>query len=270
MKHLLYSALLLLILTACNTNKQNHNSTSDATASEVETEQPVASTEASSELPSKTMAYSWSTGMCDYEGTYNSNLFTEEQFNNTINYFINYGMHLNTVSVFNPDDIERIDLDELKTETDKILHDLRNLEFVSTPYFDSIKQVAINCIERDYIVTKLQYNIFLGETDELLQDNYAATECRNYTDAIIAGGDELLSAWGEMAINRKNNGNNTAWEEYLEQSASSEKELYALIHITTFGWGNCMNNSILRIDPYDANEEFAQLFSELEKECESP
>ncbi len=95
-----------------------------------------------------------------------------------------------------------------------------------------------------------------------------------FASPLIAGGHQLIDAWRKLNIEqRKNNGDPARVKrEFETQLASADAQTYALVDVMMFGWWNCMNADISRID-YDGTQEreFKKLFIRTKKvSCSEP
>ena len=223
-----------------------------------------------STLAPKPEKFSWFFGMCNYTGTYDANKYTEEQLKNTLDYLIHGKGTLKLFSIFTPDDLKRIKERDIEQEYNKILKELKSIEFVNTRYFNEIKQKQIKHVERMKTLSLLEIKSY-SDPKVLLNDPYTKEHCTEYTNALIAGGDALLDMRKKMAEESRDSGNNAAWPKYIEESESSNKLELARIYVSTFGWWNCVNNGIEYLDEYELHESgFLSLFNDITKECEEP
>lgn len=75
--------------------------------------------------------------------------------------------------------------------------------------------------------------------------------CENkYATALKTGGDILLRVWKDLIeeLALKNGNPAKIRAEYLYQSHSAQRNIYARITVTRLGWWNCVNNSIRYAD----------------------
>jgi hypothetical protein len=177
---------------------------------------------------------------------------------------------LKLFTIFNSDDLKRARERNVEKEYDKILKELNSKEFINTPFFDEIKQKRVEQVERIKALSLLELESY-SNPSVLLKDPYTKNHCKEYVDALIASGNTLLEMREKMAKKSIENGNDLAWDRYLEDSKSPNKLELAQIYVTTLGWWNCVNKSIDYLDGYELHESgFLSLFQNITKECEEP
>ncbi|MDF1547977.1 MAG: hypothetical protein P1P88_09140 [Bacteroidales bacterium] len=271
MKNLLF-LISLIAFVACNTNQQGEMEDKQEVSSinaTVAVEQSV-KTEAIENLPPKLKKYTWQFGMCEYQGSYDASKYTEKQLNNTIRWLLNGEGASKPSSIFNIGDVAKIDREAIDTEFKQIVQTISDAEIVNTPYFKQLKQKKLEEIKRLHLLTLMEIDAYKNPA-VLNNDSYSKNSCSKYTNALIEGGAMLLAVWKEMAEKSKEEGNTSAWERYLNEFNATNKMDYARIHVTTFGWWNCVNESIERVDGYLAHDnQFIKLFSDVKKICEEP
>jgi len=263
--------IMLMLLAACGNNTQNSNDNStDSNIVEQAGVNETLNTEASENIKPNLQKYTWEFGMCEYTGTFDANKYTKEQFKNTIEWLLLGKGTTTSVSIFKIEDLGTINQSDLEKEFAESLQNLNSLEFVGTPFFIDLKKKRINEIERQKLLTFMQIESYKNPK-VLNNDSYSKNNCGKYTSALIKGGDALLAAWKEMAEKWRNDGNSSAWERYNNEYSSANKLDYARVSVTTFGWWNCVNESIERVDGYVAHDEqFVKLFNDVKKTCEEP
>lgn len=269
MKRILFF-LLAAVMLSCNTapKQQQESSKPEDTAERVEEAQKEVKEKV--DLPPQPKEFSWFFMMCDYTGTYDSIQYSEEELENTLKWLINGEGTVKPFSIFDPADLQRVDKEAVEEEFDQTLQNLKTLGFVNTPYFKELKESRINEVEQLKLLSLMQIESF--SNPGILQDDaYSKDDCREYTNALIAGGDELLAMRKKMAEQSRGEGNSSAWERYIEETQSDNELELARIHVSTFGWWNCVNTSIERVDMHQAHEtEFLRFFENVTMECEEP
>ncbi len=269
MKKILYLAFTL-IFWGCN-NQQNEQKTS---ATENNTKEQKTENQAENQnktiLPLKPETFTWFFGMCDYTATFDADLYTKEELENTLKYLIQGEGTSKSVTIFTPEDLRKIDKKVLEKEFTEILNSLHSLKFVNTPYFNEIKQKRIKEIERIELLTFIEIESYKNPK-VLESDKYSKENCSEYTNALIAGGDKLLALRKKMAELSRDEGNNNAWNDYLAETKSDKRLELARIFVSTFGWWNCVNESIERVEGDEAHQAgFLKLFNDVKVECEEP
>lgn len=166
--------------------------------------------------------------------------------------------------------MKNVNKQEAEQKFNESLKALNSLEFVNTPYFNKIKQKRIKEIERLKLLSLLEIESY-SNPKILMNDSYSKEQCSEYTNALIAGGDVLLKMRKKMAEESRDEGNTDAWGRYIKEKESGNEMEYARVFVTTFGWWNCVNNSIERVDGNDVNlSGFMKLFDNITTECEEP
>ena len=267
-KTLIY--LLAAVMFSCNTapKQQQEAAQPEDTAEQVEEAQKEVQEKA--DLPPQPKEFSWFFGMCDYKGTYDSHQYSEKELENTLKWLINGEGTMKPFSIFQPADLQRVDKDAVEEEFDQTLQNLKTLGFVNTSYIEELKKKRIKEVERLKLLSLMQIESF-SNPGVLQDDAYSKDDCSEYTNALIAGGDELLAMRKKMAEQSRDEGNSSAWERYIEETQSDNALELARIHVSTFGWWNCVNTSIERVDMHQAHEtEFLKLFENVTMECEEP
>lgn len=257
---------ITLIMFACNSQPN----------SKIDKSKPEHAVEVSAELPKeadippKPEKLTWFFLVCEYTGTYNANEYSEEQLENTLKWLIKgYGTS-KPFGIYKPTDLKHTDKEEVEQEFNEILNKLTSLEFVNTTSFNKIKQKRIDEIKRLKLLSLMQIESY-SNPEVLKNDDYSVNHCSEYTNALIAGGDQLLALRKKMAEESKEEGNSSAWKRYIEETKADNQLEFARVFVSTFGWWNCVNASIERTDPMEVHESvFLKLFKDVTKECEMP
>ncbi len=261
---------LAAIMFSCNNGSKKQEQSASSDIADEQVAEVKSKVEKKKNLPPQSEKYTWFFEMCDYSGTYDANQYSDQQLENTLKWLLKGEGTMKPFSIFQPGDLNRLDRDEVEREFDQILANLKSLEFVETPYFNELKESRIKEVERLQLLSLMQIESF-SNPEVFRQDAYSKEQCSEYTNALIAGGDELLAMRKKMAEQSRDEGNSSAWEQYIEEAHSDNELELARIHVSTFGWWNCVNSSIERIDAYEAHEnKFLELFQEVTRECEQP
>jgi hypothetical protein len=259
--------VLLFVIVLCGCGGEQ-NKKDQATQHDIE-EGQLDHVQQEKNIPLKNEEFTWFFEMCDYEGTYVAGKYTTKQLENTLQYLVSGEGTSQPFSIFSPDDLKRVNRVEVERKFDKTLKSLKTLEFVNTPYFNEIKQKRIAEIERLKLLSLIQIDSY-SKPKVLLSDDYSKVQCDEYTNALIAGGDELLSMRKKMAEQSRDEGNSLAMSRFIEETQSGEQLEFARVFVSTFGWWNCVNYSIERVETWEAHKRFIQLFDEITEECEEP
>lgn len=267
-KTILFSIALIII--SCNHQSKKQGESSRDNITEEEEAQIKAEKRQENNLPPKPEKHTWHYEICNYTGTYDANQYSKEQLENTLKWLIGGQGTITPFSIFSPEDLKRVDKDAVEQEFNETLKNLNSLSYINTPYFKEIKQQRIKEIERIKLLSLIQIESY-SNPKVLRKDNYSKEQCSESTNALIAGGDKLLAMRRKMAEKSRDEGNTGAWDRYIEETKSDNELELARVHVTTFGWWNCVNKSIDRVNPYEAHESgFMALFEDITMECEEP
>jgi hypothetical protein len=261
---------IALIMFSCNNQSTKQNETSqDIITDEQEVEVKV-ETQPETNVPPKPEKHTWFFQICNYTGTYDANQYSNEQLENTLKYLVKGQGTMTPFSIFTPDDLKSVDKDAVEQEFNETLKNLNSLKFINTPYFNKIRKQRKKEVERIKLLSLIRIESF-SNPEVLRNDSYSKEQCSEYTNALIAGGDELLAMRKKMAEKSRDEGNTGAWDRYIEETKSDNELEFARVHVSTFGWWNCVNNSIDRVNPTEAhNSGFMALFEDIKEECEEP
>lgn len=211
----------------------------------------------------KTSVLRWEDEMCEYSGTYDPKLHTAARLRNTLKLSLpgSYLLETNTVA-WSYGDIAKLDLTALDAEYNRKMTELKELDIVDVPYWQDYKKRMIREFEQVYALERANL-ISYSDPSKLLAYTAAPDCTTKYAKPLIAGGDQLLAAWlGVNVDSRKKNADPDRLKRRFEQELRSpDKMKYALVEVMNFGWANCANALIERID-HDgtAEAEFKKLF----------
>ena len=146
----------------------------------------------------------------------------------------------------------------------------RAMRVVPRPQWLKLKKLKIQEMEDDYRAKKLAITAFANPA-VLLTTAYAG-DCKKYARGLAAQNDSLiLQDWKSLVEERKHpNGFPEAYlAQFNAQSQSEDRLLYAKIDLLTFGWWNCANASIRRVEVSEKMVgQFEKLFSNVASECD--
>lgn len=202
-------------------------------------------------------------GMCRFEGSYNSRKYTAAQLKNTLKLMNGY-FRLDTfnATVFKYEDIAKLDFAPIEADYQKKSSELKNLDFVRSPFWEKRRRQQLKELESYYWLSKT--TIASYKTPVSLLDYPGAEFCKTtFGEPLIAGGDRLLNTWQTFNVeSRKKNGYPEEVKRKFDAERRSPDRLqYARIEITTFGWWNCVNNLIDQGDEYAVlDRNFRKLF----------
>ena len=226
-------------------------------------------------ISAQVRTFKWDTEMCSFSGTYDASKYTEAQLRNTSKLF--KGEYKLTIysAVFKYEDIGELDLIGLEKEYEQKHEELKSLDIVKSPYWESARQAQLRELEQVYQLRKTEMRAYSDPV--ALREYTAAPACNiKYAEPLIAGGEPLLNVWRELNIeSRKRNADPEGRRKRFEaELASTDRLKFALVEVLTFGWGNCAN---LTVDYYEAGNdgtaqaEFKKLFKRVKTiYCEEP
>jgi hypothetical protein len=266
-KHKLLYCLSLALLAGCSPDKPaEHAAAGPAPAA------PSVATAAApaASAPVDTLAtYSWDSEMCHYTGRYNPRRYSKEALDNAYQLLYGSAMLTTNTSVFRPEDVNKLHLDSLTAEYTRNLRQYRTMRLLPQPLWQKLRQQSLQELEDDYRAKKLYIEAF-ADPAVLLADPMSAN-CQRYIQGLAAHRDSLvLRDWQRFVEEQKQrNGYDTYSERYNREFNSPDRLLYAKIDLLTFGWWNCMNASIRRVQPTEKMfDEFTRLFTDVKTECE--
>jgi hypothetical protein len=205
----------------------------------------------------------WEDEMCEYSATYDPKLHTATRLRNTLKLSLpgSYLLETNTTA-WSYADIAKLDAAALDAEYNRKLAELKALDVVDVLYWQEYKKRMIREFEAVYALERTTLAAY-SDPAKLLAYT-AAPSCTNkYAKPLVAGGDQLLAAWLSVNVDsRKNNADPERLKRIFEQQLRSpDKMKFALVEVMNFGWANCANALIERID-HDgtAEAEFKKLF----------
>ncbi len=226
-------------------------------------------------VKAQTATFNWSDETCEYESLFDSTKTTRQQIKSAYSlvYWDEFRIQ-NTPSVHGSEGLQRLNMDTLKNEYIEKKHKLLNLQIPDNKVWEGFRNEHLNEIEQLYKLSLITYNAFLTDEIEVLKQFKPNDPCLTYySNALINGGDSLLSAWEHLTkIQSEKNGNpENIWSKYHEQRNSENKFLYGKIELLTFGWWNCAIDYVEYFDNQKAIKEFEKLFiSTREIYCDIP
>lgn len=220
----------------------------------------------------KTLA--WQTELCEFQGAYDPAKYTEKELLNTIELINSVGsIPLFTRStVIQHEDIEKLSVAELDNEYEKTIKRLINMEIVKDDYWEKLRRAKIRETEQSYHLQRLTIRGYTNPKILLEAENVG--EClANYAEPLATGGESLLETW--RTVNKKSQAKNASPERMQKrfelEFASPDRFKYALVEVTTYGWWNCVNDTIEYVDyNEDHRGNFKKLFVKVEENCNEP
>lgn len=264
-KHLFYP-LFLFLLAACSPDQPAQRHAPPAAALPLPAKLPAPPAAA----PDTLTLYEWDSDACHFTGYFNARQYSKAQLDNTWELLFGSAALATDATPFQPADIEKLSLDTLKAEYTRRIAHYRAMRVVPRPQWLKLKKLKIQEMEDDYRAKKLTIAAFANPA-VLLATAYAG-DCKKYARGLAAQNDSLiLQDWKRLAEERKQlNGIPEAYlAQFNAQYQSDDRLLYAKIDLLTYGWWNCANNSIRRVEVTEKMySQFEKLFVNIASECD--
>ena len=219
--------------------------------------------------------FKWETELCMMTGTYDPAKYSEAQLRNTLMLFgpgqIGLGLSL---QVWKHEDIAKLDIAAFDKEYEQKSKKLRELDIVKVPYFETLRQDLLEEMEQVHRLTRSTAVAYTRP--EVLKDYPRADACKaKYVGPLIAGGEELVGAWRQVNLeSQKRNADPKRLQARFDQeNASPDKLKFALVETMNFGWWNCANETLERVERANdgtTDKEFRKLFRRVKEMCDEP
>jgi hypothetical protein len=220
--------------------------------------------------PADTLAtFRWEDGVCSYIGRYDKRRYTPQQLTDTHD-LLSGGLLTTTATVFRPEDIAKLSLDTLEAEYAQVRAHVRELQPVQGATWQELKRLKLQELEDEYRATKLTIQGY-ADPGLLVKSTYPAA-CKAYVRGLAAANDSLiLASWQRLVREQQaNNSVPESLQERFQQEASAPNwHEYAQVALISFGWWNCVNGTIRRVEPTEKmHRQYEQLFVHVKTECE--
>lgn len=221
--------------------------------------------------------FKWSDELCDYSGTYNARKYTETQLKNTHRLLSHGELRLDTfnATAWKYEDIAKMDVAALDLKYKSLIDELEHLEYVSTPFTDSVRQARIAETRQLYQLARTTMTAYTDPT--ALRRYKGADACKlKFGEPIIAGGESLITAWRKVNLESQTKNADPArlQRRWQQENASPDRFKFALIETMSFGWWNCANQEIKYADSSFSereDKEFRKLFIRVRTlRCDEP
>ncbi|HUF05620.1 MAG TPA: hypothetical protein VMM38_15780 [Aridibacter sp.] len=219
--------------------------------------------------------FEWQDSFCLYRGNFDSSKVSEVRLRDTRT-LIDFGIGLplqTGQTVFDVNDLGKLDVDALDTEYRTVRKRLETLQPVDNDYFRELKKRHLKTLDASY---RLKRVTLLAHTEPItLVFANDREECfAKWARPVIEGGQSLLDTWRMLTDEQKQRNASPEGVEarYRSRYNSAQRDKWALVDVLGFGWWNCVNESIPYVDNDGAaDEEFKKLFTEVETvECDEP
>jgi hypothetical protein len=204
----------------------------------------------------------WSDESCDYGSYFDSTRITREQITNAYQISIWNFHSLSGIWVFKTEDIEKIDIQALDFEYNKLKKTLADLALPEGDVWFKLKCERLKELDDQY-----RYNVLLAKA--FLYDDYDGLDLQEgdscvslYANAMQIGGDSLRSAWWQLtqAMAAGNGYPENIFAEYEAKEKDSAWQVHAKLDVLIFGWWNCAIAYMYIYDASNARADFEALF----------
>ncbi|HEX8249700.1 MAG TPA: hypothetical protein VF599_16095 [Pyrinomonadaceae bacterium] len=225
-------------------------------------------------VSAQTKKYRWFTELCEYEGTYDASRYTEKQIEATYQLYFAGDFNLQTdATAQRHEDVGSLSLDALSEEYTTKSNVLRGLDIVKLPYWIKLKERKLKELEQVYNLSRVTIEAY--ENPARLKAYTPAASCvKTYVDPLIEGGNALLITWRKLdEESRQRNANPERLRRIFEDRYNSPEKLrHAQIQVMRFGWWNCANAFVQRVEQNDTPEKnFKKLFKRVRTiSCDEP
>jgi len=217
--------------------------------------------------------YKWEDDLCEYTAKYDSATVSHKQLQNTLDlccHSSRFTIQTKTTAYSQIIEINQLNIDSLDCECARKLMDLKSLDILNTNYFKDIKTQTIAELELDCKFERLAMLAYKYPDTLNFVEN--PVECQKYINALIVGGEELLKVWKEFHVyyTAKYGENKIADEEFEKNYSSIDRFKYAQIDLITYGWWNCINQTIPRAKNDNFHDEFIKNLIDIKEKCTEP
>lgn len=222
--------------------------------------------------------FNFQTELCDNKGYFDANKYSKEQLEDTyILWFKMGGSLLSTPSVFNLNSLQkvRVEKDAILAQLDRDFLNqkkiLENLKPVNDSFWENVRVQKLQELIYEYEFRKTEIKAFSNPS--VLMNYKISKDCENFAKALNSNDAQMVEEWKKLReeMSKRNSNPQRIMDEFEERLNSTEKNDFATIDLITFGWGNCANDHIKRVE-YDEKmyEKFNSLFIKIDSECDEP
>ena len=209
---------------------------------------------------SKIVNFTWQDELCEYQGQYHNDQYSEKQIKDTRTLLqMRHGLKLNSTSfAFQPQDIAEIKLDKITQEYKEQQVKLQNFKIVPIKEFQQLKQQVLKELDQEYQHNYLTAAAFT-QPEKLLIPNYGA-QCFAIAKLLNEKDKRILFQNARNSLEKENKqqlklGNDPIF--LSKQSKAFEAKLksadavnYAKIQLIR-DWTNCANPHDSETDQLD-------------------
>jgi len=274
MKNVIFSILFLAIFSCKKENTVSGNPQNDSIqfVSQINKKD-------STVLPqNKEEIFNFSTELCDNKGYFDSSKYSKEELEGTYKlWFQMGGVLLSTPSVFNLKSLQKVraEKDEILAQLDRDFANqkkvLENVKVVQDPYWENIRKQKLLELADEYEFRKTEIMAFSDPS--ILVNHKLSKDCENFVRALNSDDAQMTEEWRKLReeMSKRNGNPQRTMDEFEERLNSTNKKDYAVVDLITFGWGNCANEHIKRIEHDEKMyKKFNSLFIKIDSECDEP
>ena len=220
----------------------------------------------------QTKTFRWADELCEYQGSYDASKYSAQQLQNTYDLWFSSAYQLSPqATTLQPDEINGLDTAPITADYNRLQQQLKTLDLVPQPFWQTLRKQTMDELDAVYrlsMVTVAGY-----KKPKTLRQYPAKGQCMDYAEAMIAGGDRMMTAWEQLSVEQcqKNGYPKMCMSRYQQERDSAQSENYARINLMAYGWWNCNNQYVPHVvHDGKAPAEFRKLFKKVRFSCDEP
>ena len=223
----------------------------------------------------QTAEFRWQDALCEYTATYDPKRVSRRTIEDTLALYQSIGsIALDySATVWKYEDIDGLEAAALEREYREKREKLEGLQLAG-PYWEELRKGKLRELDQYYRLANATIRAYKEPT--ALRQYEGADECKTrYAEGIIAGGERLIKTWETVNIASRERNSDPARLKRIfdEQNASPDRLKFALVETMSFGWWNCVNDTIEHVSHEEHEEidrEFRKLFIRVKDVCDEP
>jgi hypothetical protein len=222
--------------------------------------------------------FNFATDLCDNKGYFDENKYTKEELEGAHKlYYDLSGILLDPPHVFKLETLQEVrrDQDKILEKLDKEFtekkNSLENLKVVNIPYWQNVKKQEHQALIQEYELEKTQIRAYSDPS--VLLNSKISKKCDRFVKALNSNDSQLTEEWKKLReeMSKRNGDPKRIMDEFENRLNSPDKRDYAILDLVVFGWGNCVNDEIIRPQHDEKmNKEFNALFIKIDSDCDEP
>ena len=220
-----------------------------------------------------TPTFSWNYDSCSHTGTYDSELYTQNQLQNFFDLTLYTYIPLieTKATVSNIDSIPTLNLQKLNEEYSRKRLYFDTVKVMDVAYVNYLKTALSNRLEEEYYFKKIAIEVYQNPQALLKYDK----KCQEYSKVIASQNeDEIIDAARKMVEELKSDLYVEEHFEQFENKMNTPQRLeHAKLYLITYGWWGCVDEVINRSNLNENNmayEAFYGFFTNVVTECDEP